>query len=267
MGVTLDLRLIDHERIAVKGLRAVNDALRNNNPGILRDYLVSLPVAIDPSVVEYHAERLAKLRELKAPEVIIQNEERFLRLPNGEAYRPAEFRNATLDELRELLGTWCWVTHSYSLDQSWNELHWFLEPLAGPDDMPLHPIHLNVGDPGQTVFAKALQGAVPYPSDDLGSPVIRTCGSREPDCSGYNPPETARVILEALHSVDLSNWEEHVPFRCDLYRRANLGIGNEDIVNFVEDELSIARDTFPVLQSTYAKAIEKDYGVSCEYTL
>src|SRR5947209_2861010 len=117
MGVTLDLRLIDHERIAVRGLRAVNDALRHEDPQILRTYLMDLPIEVDSSVVDFRQTRLSKLRAFEAPEIIIRNEEQLLRFANGEAYRPEEYKNASLDELRHLLGTWCWMSHSYSLDK------------------------------------------------------------------------------------------------------------------------------------------------------
>jgi hypothetical protein len=266
MGVTLDLRLIDHERLVVRGLQAVNDAIRHGDPEILRKYLTGLPVDVDSSIVDYHRQRLSKLRDVKAPEMIIRNEEQFLRLASGAAYRPAEFQNSTLEELRQLLGTWCWVTHSYSLDKAWEELHWFLEPMAGPDDFPLHPLRLNVGDPNLTVFTKALHGEAQYPKNDLGDPVIRTLGSSAPDCSGYNPPETSAVILEALERVELASWDDHVPFRCELYRRACGDLNNEELT-FVEEELSCARDGFAVLVAAYSKAVKKGYGMSCEYSL
>jgi hypothetical protein len=267
MGVTLDLRLIDHERVVVRGLQVVNDALRQGDPEILRTYLAGLPVDVDSSVVDFHRERLCRLREVEAPETIIRNEEQFLRLANGEACRPEEFQNSTLDELRQLLGTWCWVTHSYSLDKVWEELHWFLEPMAGPGDFSLHPLRLNVGDPNLSVFAKALQGELHYAKDDLGDPVIRTLGSREPDCSGYNAPETSAVILEALQRVEPAAWDDQVPFRCELYRRACPDLDNEEIASLVEDELLFARDAFAVLIAAYSKAVEKRCGVSCEYSL
>src|SRR5580700_9860512 len=139
MGVTLDLRLIDHERIAVRGLQVVNDAIRGNNPEILRNYLATLPVEVRPSLVDFHQRRLSKLRDLKAPDIIIKNEEEFLRMANGESYRPAAFATAAFDELRHLLGTWCWKTHTISLGKLYDELHWFLEPVAGPDEFLLTP--------------------------------------------------------------------------------------------------------------------------------
>jgi hypothetical protein len=267
MGVTLDLRLVDHERIVVRGLQAVCDAIHNDDPDRLRNYLRSLPIDVDPAVVEYRNSRLSKLRELSAPEIIIRNEERLLRIANGDAYRPEEFENATLDELRQLLGTWCWLSHSYSLDKAWDELHWFLEPMAGSDDLPLYPIRPQVGDSNQSIFNKALNGAVHYQTDELGDPVIRTLGSHERDCSGYNPPESCKVILAALQAADPSAWEEHVPFRCELYRRAEPEMDQEEIVGRVENELAMARAAFPVLVSAYSKAIDKGYGVSCEYSL
>ena len=267
MGVTLDLRLIDHERIVVRGLETVNEAIRRGDPEILRNYLRELPVDIDSSIVDFRIERLSRLRELDAPEIVIRNEEQLLRLANGEAYRSEEFQNSTLAELRQLLGTWCWVTHSYSLDKAWGDLHWFLEPIAGPEDRPLHPLRPRVGDPNLTAFTKALQGAVHYPQDDLGDPIIRTLGSREPDCSGYNPPETCTVILDALRGVEPGAWEEHVPLRCELYRRACPGLHDEEIAIIVEDEFAFARDAFPVLVAGYSKAVEKGHGVSCEYSL
>jgi hypothetical protein len=267
MGVTLDLRLIDHERIAVRGLRAANDAIRLGDPEPLRNYLAGLPVDVNPSIVELRTARLTTLRALKAPEIIIRNEERLMGMANGEAYRPEAFTNATLDELRQLLGTWCWMSHNYSLDKAWDELHWFLEPVAGPDELPLHPSRPKVGDPSQTVFTEALQGAVHYPKDDRGDPVIRTLGSHEPDCSGYNPPETCGVILEALQRVEPVRWEEHIPFRCELYRRAIPDMDDEEIADCVDNDLSFAREAFPVLVAAYAEAVEIGYGVSCEYSL
>ncbi|HLJ93061.1 MAG TPA: hypothetical protein VKU02_07700 [Gemmataceae bacterium] len=267
MGITLDLRLIDHERIAVRGLQVVHDALGHGDPEILRRYLAELPIDIDPAIVEFHTDRLSRLRDLSAPEVIIRNEERFLHLANGAAYRPEEFQHATLDELRQLLGTWCWVSHSYSLDKVWDELHWFLEPIAGPEDRPLSAFHLQVADSKLSVFSKAFQGESPYPNDDLGEPIIRTLGSHEPGCSGYNPPPTCAVILEALQRVDPAAWEEHVPFRGALYRRAIPDMDNEEIAGQVEHELAFAREAFSVLVSAYSKAVEKGFGMSCEYSL
>jgi len=266
MGITLDLRLVDHERIVVRGLPVVNDAIRGKDPGILREYLLTLPIEVDPELVEYHTERLTRLREFTAPEEIVQAAERFLAFAKGEPYQPAKIEQSTFDELRQLLGTWCWLNHSYSLDKSWQNLHWFLEPVDGTDDVTC-PQYPEVGDPGQSVFCKGLKGAIPYPKDDLGDPIIRTLGSTEPGCSGYNPPETCKVIYEALQRVDPADWGELVPLRSDLYWRTGWGLTEDDIAILIEDELTFARDAFPILVAAYARAVEKGFGVSCEYSL
>jgi hypothetical protein len=267
MGVTLDLRLIDHERIVVRGLEAVNLAIRKNDPEILRSYLAALPIDVDPAEVEHRLNRLARLREFSAPQMIIENEERLLRFANGEAYQPDEYRNATLDELRQLLGTWCWASHSFSLDKSWNELHWFLAPLAGPDEFPLDPVRPKAGDPTQSIFDKAICGAQHYPVDALGAPIVRTLGSLEPDCSGYNPPATAAEIWTALQKVEPDSWTNLIPFRSALYLRESPDMDGDEIADGVANELDFARDAFPILLNAYARAAEKGFGVSCEYSL
>src|SRR5262249_9102931 len=101
----------------------------------------------------------------------------------------------------------------------------------------------------------------------LGKPVIRTLGSPEGDCSGYNPPEICRAIVARLREVDPRAWEEHIPFRRELFRRAIPGMTDGEIAECVADELSIATGKFPVLLSTYTNAVEKGFGVSCEYSL
>jgi hypothetical protein len=267
MGVTLDLRLIDHERIAVRGLEAVNEAIRKKDPEVLRGYLESLPIDVEPAEVDLRLRRIARLREFNAPPIIVENEERLLRFANGEAFQPAAYQHANFDELRRLLGMWCWASYCYSLDKSWNELHWFLEPAAGPDEYPLDPMRPRVGDPHQPVFAKALQGAEHYPLDNLGEPVIRTLGSREPDCSGYNPPAVAAAILAALQGVDTDSWNELVGFRTELYGRACTNLNAEDISDAVAEELDCAREFFPVLLGAYTNAVQKGFGVSCEFSL
>jgi hypothetical protein len=267
MGVTLHLRLIDHERIVTRGLEVVNEAIRTGNPELLRDYLSGLPIEINPEVVEFHTLRLARLREVDAPEVVIENEVRFLQRATGEAYQPEAYRSATLDELRNLLGTWCWQSYTYDLGKLWDELFWFLEPLAGPDDHPLDPIRSSVGDQSQSPFSRALQGSVPYPVDDQGQSIIRTLGSEEPDCSGYNPPEACISILEALRSVDPATWSRHVAFRRELWQRTYPGWDEEEIIRRVETDLEMAREAFPVLLAAYTKAVERRYGISCEYDL
>jgi hypothetical protein len=243
----------------------VNAAIRAENPELLREYLARLPVDVNPAVVEYRVSRLAKLREFKAPSVIIENEERLLSYANGDAYRPSEFKNASFDELRQLLGTWCWPTYSYSLG-AWTVLQWFLEPGTGPFN-PLHLERPGVGDRRQSIFDKALAGVSLYPPDDLGDPIIRTCGSTQSGCFGYNPPEVAKSILDALTQVDPEMWQRHLPFRRELYRLHCPDLKAEEFVRDAEEDLSLACEDLSVLLAAYTKACELSYGVSCEYSL
>ena len=266
MGVTLDLRLIDHERIVVRGREVLNVALRDNAPNLLRDYLATLSIEVNQEVVDYRMSRLAKLREYNAPSIIIENEERQLRYANGDAYRPCEFEHATFDDLRQMLGTWCWPAYSYSLDKSWAELDWFLNPVEGPM-YALCPHRPEVGDPKQTIFDVALHGAKRYPLDDRGDPVIGTLGSTERDCYGYNPPDVVQRILSALRQVDPATWENHAQYRRDLYRKENPTFDEEDIRERVENDLSFAREALSIMVSAYTKAAEMGFGVSCEYCL
>ena len=108
---------------------------------------------------------------------------------------------------------------------------------------------------------------MPYLKDDFGEPVIRTLGSQDPDLSGYNPPDSCQVILAALQRIDPGTWEQHVPLRSTLYHRACPDLNDDDIAECVENELAYVRDAFGVLLAAYAKAVEKGWGVSCEYSL
>jgi hypothetical protein len=66
--------------------------------------------------------------------------------------------------------------------------------------------------------------------------------------------------------VELAAWDDHVPFRCELYRRACGDLENEEIA-LVEEELARAREVFAEMVAAYSNAAEKGYGVSCEYSL
>ena len=216
MGVTLAIRLIDHEHVVENGLRVVNDALSANDPGILVDYIASLPFNPEPEVVANRQARYDKLRALNAPDPILQNEERMLRLATGEAYARDVLTTKSMDELREVLGTWGWAHNSFNLGKAWQELDWFLQPADGPHDSLMLPQRPQVGDPAQTDFDRALNGSEQSPSDNSGLPIIRSCGSQDTDCFGYNPPESIAAIHSAIIGVD----EKIVGWSCAAKNRS-----------------------------------------------
>src|SRR5437867_9414117 len=111
MSMTLTLRIIDCHRLFVVGEKVVQDATDRNDPELLREYLRSLPVRVDLAAVRRRRRRLRKLRELGAPEIILENEERMLREVGRKQPVPESFANASMDELRKLLNdlcSWCY---------------------------------------------------------------------------------------------------------------------------------------------------------------
>jgi hypothetical protein len=267
MGVTLDLRLIDHKRIVVDGLRITNEAIAKRDPEILRKYLATMPVEVDKDLVANSRARLEQLRKLKVPAQIIQIEERTLSGLSGEPYRVESIKSSTFDELRELLGTWCWRNHSVQIDKAWEELQWFLEPRDATTEPPYFPIPPRTGASNQSVFDKAIHGSQPYPLDLSGQPIIRTLGTKKEDCTGYSPPEVVAVIYEALRHVDSATWPELLEQRIRLYRKCLPELDEGMIGDIVENELEIARVFFPQLKAAYQRAAEKEFGISCEFSL
>ena len=267
MGVICDLRLIDHERVVEGGRGAVNRALAASEPGILREYIAALPLAPNPAAIAMREERLVRLRQYQAPAIIIENEERHLAEAKGEAYTPAALAGLSTDQLRETLGRWNWANCSYSLDKAWPELEWFLQPAEGQGDLLLYPPRPRTGAAGQTLLDKALHGGQPSPRDASGAPLIRTCGSPDEDCFGYNDPPTAAAIDAALQAIDPHQWNELVPRRAALLRKAAPDLLEGEAADIAAQELELAQDAFRVLRQAYRDATARGFGVACEYSL
>jgi hypothetical protein len=267
MGVICDLRLIDHERVVVGGRRVVDRALREGKPEILREYIAGLPLEINPAEIAVREDRLARLRQYQAPAMIIENEERHLAEAKGEAFTPAALTLLSMDQLRETLGRWNWANWSYSLDKAWPELAWFLQPAEGEGDFLLYPMRPRVGEASQTLLDKALHGGQQSPRDDSGAPVIRTCGSPNEDCFGYNDPPTAAAIDGALQAIDPEQWNDLLPRRAALHRLAASDLSEDEAADFAAQELELARMAFPALRQAYHDAAARGFGVACEYSL
>lgn len=266
MSVTLDLRLVDHHHVVERGIPAVNAALVADDTSLLMDYILSIPVMPDPEVIANRRDRWDQLRELKAPDVIIQNEERLYRLVSGEAYSRQALSAKSMGELRELLGTWEWVQNSFSIDKAWYELDWFLQPAAGPGDLLMYPIRPPTGDPSQSILDRALHGGERSPLDGSGSPIIRPCGSNAEDCFGYNPPAAIASIDEALAAIDEHSWNALIQWRVNLYNQTCPDLGDA-ISEIVLQEQELARMALAVARKAYRTARERGFGVACEYSL
>lgn len=267
MGVTLDLRMIDHHHVVEDGVVAINEAISRSEASILVDYILEIPFTPDPEAIAYRQARCERLREVKAPDVIIQNEERLMRLVTGEAYSRDELSKQSLDELRQLLGTWRWAEYSFSIDKLWSELDWFLQPAEGPDDFPMYPLRPKVGDEEQTLLDQVLKGSQQSPLDNSDIPIITPCGSDEEDCFGYNPPSTVAEIVPALTAINPNAWADLVPQRIAMYKKTTLDVADSSIQGIVDRELEFARDAFPVCLKAYNTAMEHGFGIACEYSL
>ena len=129
----------------------------------------------------------------------------------------------------------------------------------------LYPNRPQVGQPGQTLLDKAMMGAQQSPVDSTGRPLIATCGSNEDNCFGYNPPDSIAAIVDAISAVDPNEWSKWVPMRIDLYQRADPE--SECVIEVVEQELAIALSEFSVLKKAYNDALDRGFGIACEYSL
>lgn len=267
MGVTLDLRMIDHDFVVQRGIHVVNAALAADDASLLRRYILDARFTPNSDAVAFRQGRCDQLRKVNAPRMVIQFEERMLGLVNGDAYSGSALAQMNLDELRALLGTWRWAENSFSVDKAWCELDWFLQPAEGPDGVFLmYPVRPKVSDPGQTLFDRSLKGSQPSPCDNSGMPIIRTCGSQGDDCFGYNPPDAVESISLALSAVDDGRWSDLVPQRIDQYRTACPEFA-DDFAGIVSQELDDARMALDVVRHANSVASARGLGIACEYSL
>ena len=249
-----------------KGIPAVDEAVSKNDASILVEYLLTVPFRPNPQAIAYREERRDKLIAMDAPQVIIRNEEYFLGRVNGEAYTREKLSTMTLDELREELGGWGRESDSFELDRAWGDLDWFLQPAEVADNLLMSPSRPSVGDPSQTLLDQALIGGQPSPLDGTGSPIIRSLMPSEAGESlGYNPPETTQRMLDALMAVDVESWDEFVPTRVAQYDNSSENWG--DTAEIVATELENAKMALSVTREAYRAAIERDFGVGCEFVL
>jgi hypothetical protein len=253
MSICLALCQIDHANIVIGGLPAVNHALATGDLAPLRELIQALPFEESEELTAYLRDQLARLHEFDAPPMIIESAERRLaRLspPTADA-----LHQASLDELRELLGGWCRDARTTDLDKAWDLLHWYGD--AGRRTRADGNWRNQGNGFAPSALDFALHGREGYPLDTSGRPVIQTGGS--PEMSWYNPPAVVARIAAALAQVSPDEWDEidrtidAVPERQQPY------------LADLEDRLDYAREEFDRLAHCYRTAAERGFGVSVEY--
>ncbi len=204
-GVTLALRLIDHQRVAKEDRAVIEQFLAERDSTALVDYIASLPFSQDADLVQKAEARIigpqkATCLNMSAKEIRRYNEmwKQIIACLNGSAYQADALRDQSIDSLRELLGQWGSPVKSYDLLEDWKLVEWYLQPFDTPPNLSF-PRRLNVKRQDRNPFDWALLGRDDSPTDSLGAPLIRSCGSREPECFGYNPPDAVLEILRCTH--------------------------------------------------------------------
>jgi len=264
MGVTFSFRTVDHEHVIDRGTEAVDHALDSGDKTVLEDYIASLPFEPNPELSATYERRVAKLVEMNAPDVIVQSEKKMLSYADGEAYARDALAKLKLDELRELLGTWGWMQNSFRLGKCWFELDWFLQPKEGVPEYPLYPLRPKPGDSEQSDLDRILYGGTPSPLDSSGAPILRSCGAKDNEGFGYNPPDSVAHLVSVLSEINEDSWSDLVPKRIELHRRAETR--DADVLSeFVANELDYARQAFAVLKAAYTSALDRGFGIASEF--
>jgi len=238
MGVALTLRIIDSHRLFVVGSKVVQDATDQNDPELLRRYLRSLPASVDLVATRQRFKRLRKLRELRAPEIILENEERMLREARRKQFTPESLTNASMDELRKLLNELCSWCHDFGDNNHARHLRRTVNPHN--DD------YRYLGRESRAVLA-ALDGIEEHPLFRGTTFQLGSFGHVRYGDFGYNPPEAVREIDDALAGIELDDFVRHMPKSQEL-----------------AEKLDRARQDFALLRRVYWFARRRGAGVGSE---
>jgi len=238
MSMTLTLRIIDCHRLFVVGSKVAQDATDQNDPELLRRYLLSLPASVDLAAVRRRFRRLRKLRELRAPEIILENEERMLREARRKQFTPESLANASIDDLRKLLDELCSWCHDFGDGNRAQHLRRTVNPHN--DD------YRYLGRASQAVLA-ALNGSEEHPLYRETTFQLGTFGNVRYGDFGYNPPEAVREIDDALAGIELDHFVRHMPKSQQL-----------------AEKLDSARQDFALLRRVYWLARQRGAGVGSE---
>ncbi len=267
MAVILNLQLVDHQRLFVGGLAATNQAIAQDNPAPLVDYIASLPVLADEQVIQARQSRVDRLRELNVPAQLVEYEEQLLQIATGEAFTRQRLEAQSRNELRETLGHWGWQLATFPLQDGWSALIWFFHPnrVYETADFVAEPEGIGTA---QTLFDQALRGSEHSPVDLLGEPVICTRGSAGPEFFGYNPPAKVAEISAALADVNPTEWTILGPKRVEFLSKSLPDMQDEALLQeMATTDVQSAQQSYEMLRQAYAMAEQNDLGIACEYSL
>lgn len=256
MGVSLSLSLVEHSVYVEHGPAA----LRRLEAGELEPVrallfeLLESPWVVQEALIAERRARLAKLEELRAPDLVLRNEERRIARLEGQGRSPEAVRAADAEQLRGLLHAW--GRHGeelFFLDKSWDLIHWFADPARRERPTPGPPARS-----AQTLVDQALFGSQPVPLELPGHPLW---GDPSEEGSAYNPPGTAQAIHLLLDTLDTAAWEavneelSEVAVELAPYASSPGDPG----------DLDFARNYFSRLRLAYETAAAKGLGVSCDW--
>jgi hypothetical protein len=219
----------------------------------LRALLRELPFDESPDLMAVQERRLARLRQLNAPSVIIENEELALsqfRRPSGKL-----LDEAPLEELRSMLVRWNTRARTCDLSKLWDVLHWFCDEgrrQRVEGDWRLQRPNFQ---PSEIDFA--IHGFERHPSDAAGQPIIVSGGMKDADW--YNPPEVVRRIAHKLAGIDTSAWKsidaelDQVPHESQPY------------FGGLQERFACVTELFPRFCPFYRQAADRGFGVSVEF--
>jgi hypothetical protein len=249
----LALFQVDHENLVVRGLPILNRAIETGELQPLRKLIKSLPFDESKELVAHFWKRVTKLKQVQAPQPIIEAEEK--RLASAVRPAPKTIDKASLADLRLMLGRWCSEARSVDLDKAWDLLHWFCDP--GRRQRNQGDWRGKGGTKKPSVWDCALHGHDPYPLDVSGQPLIKTAGN-EGD-SSYNPPQIVADIAAAVSETSPDEWQK-------LDAKINSGKAeSQPYLADIDDRLNYVGPVWQQFLQFYQKAASRGFGVSVEY--
>jgi hypothetical protein len=244
---------VDHNNVVVQGLPILNRAIETGELQPLRKLIKSLPFDESKELVVHFRKRVTKLKQVGAPQPIIEAEER--RLASVVRPAPKSIDKASLEELRLMLGRWCSEARSVDLDKAWDLLHWFCDPARRRRKQGEWRGKGGAKQP--SAWDYALHGHQAYPLDVSGQALIKTAGNE--DDSSYNPPQIVVDIAAAISETSPDDWKK-------LDAKVNSGKAeSQPYLAEIDNRLDYVGPIWQQFSQFYQKAASRGFGVSVEY--